>query len=77
MDKRSLSERDICTSPANDPQQSWGFDGEPPEAVMKDSGTRDWTLRGTELQLQLVQLLIRHFLVLDVGSDHRLVAPDR
>jgi hypothetical protein len=29
---------------ANNPQQSWGFDGEPPEAVMKDAGTRDWTL---------------------------------
>jgi RNA-directed DNA polymerase len=29
---------------ANDPQQSWGFGGEPPEAVMKDSGTRDGTL---------------------------------
>jgi hypothetical protein len=29
---------------ANNPQQSWGFEGEPPEAVMKDSGTRDGTL---------------------------------
>jgi hypothetical protein len=29
---------------ANDPQQSWGFEGEPPEAVIKDSGTRDVTL---------------------------------
>ena len=28
---------------ANNPQQSWGFEGEPPEAVMKDSGTRDAT----------------------------------
>jgi hypothetical protein len=28
----------------NNPQQSWGFGGEPPEAVMKDSGTRDGTL---------------------------------
>jgi adenine-specific DNA methylase len=25
---------------ANNPQQSWGFDGEPPEAVIKESGTR-------------------------------------
>ena len=25
---------------ANNPQQSWGFEGEPPEAVIKDSGTR-------------------------------------
>ena len=31
-------------SPANDPQQSWGFGWEPPEAVMKDSGTRDGIL---------------------------------
>ena len=23
--------------------QSWGFDGEPPEAVIKESGTRDGT----------------------------------
>ena len=29
---------------ANNPQQSWGFGGEPPEAVIKDSGTRDGTL---------------------------------
>jgi hypothetical protein len=28
----------------NNPQQSWGFEWEPPKAVMKDSGTRDWTL---------------------------------
>src|SRR5262249_9128240 len=28
---------------ANNPQQSWGFEGEPPEAVIKDSGTRDGT----------------------------------
>jgi hypothetical protein len=35
---------DLLTMPvaaANNPQQSWGFGGEPPEAVMKDSGTRD------------------------------------
>ena len=25
---------------ANNPQQSWGFEGEPPEAVIKNSGTR-------------------------------------
>jgi hypothetical protein len=29
---------------ANNPQQSWGFEGEPPKAVIKDSGTRDGTL---------------------------------
>ena len=29
---------------ANNPQQSWGFEGEPPEAVIKDVGTRDGTL---------------------------------
>ena len=28
---------------ANNPQQSWGFEGEPPEAVIKDSVTRDGT----------------------------------
>src|SRR5262245_37367610 len=28
---------------ANNPQQSWGFEGEPPEAVTKDTGTRDGT----------------------------------
>jgi hypothetical protein len=27
----------------NNPQQSWGFEGEPPEAVIKDFGTRDGT----------------------------------
>jgi hypothetical protein len=31
------------TEIANNPQQSWGFGGEPPEAVIKDSGTRDGT----------------------------------
>jgi DNA invertase Pin-like site-specific DNA recombinase len=35
----------------NNPQQSWGFEWEPPKAVMKDSGTRDWTLWGGKLQL--------------------------
>jgi hypothetical protein len=30
-------------SRANNPQQSWGFEGEPPEAVIKDYGTRDGT----------------------------------
>ena len=29
---------------ANNPQRSWEFEGEPPKAVMKDSGTRDGTL---------------------------------
>jgi hypothetical protein len=33
----------LAASVANNPQQSWGFDGEPPEAVIKDSGTRDGT----------------------------------
>jgi hypothetical protein len=27
----------------SNPQQSWGFDGEPPKAVIKDSGTKDET----------------------------------
>ena len=39
----SVGYRRIYASPMN-PQQSWGFDGEPPEAVMKDSATRDGTL---------------------------------
>jgi hypothetical protein len=39
--------------PINNPQQSWGFKWEPPKAVMKDSATRDWTLWGDKLQLQL------------------------
>jgi hypothetical protein len=47
-----------------------GFDGEPPKTVMKDSGTREWTLWRGQLQLQLVQLLVRHLLVLDMGTDH-------
>jgi hypothetical protein len=28
---------------ANNPQQSWGFEGEPPEAVIMDSGMGDGT----------------------------------
>jgi hypothetical protein len=36
-------------SEINNPQQSWGFEWEPPKAVMKDSGTRDWTLWGGKL----------------------------
>jgi hypothetical protein len=28
---------------ANNPQQSWGFEGEPPEAVIKDLGMSDGT----------------------------------
>jgi hypothetical protein len=34
----------LILGPANNPQQSWGFDGEPPEAVIKESGTTDGTL---------------------------------
>jgi hypothetical protein len=33
----------------NNPQQSWGFEWEPPKAVMKDSGTTDLTLWGGKL----------------------------
>ena len=44
---------------------------------MKDLGTRDWTLWGGELQLQLVQLLVRYLLVLDIGTDHLLAPPGR
>src|SRR6516162_6607339 len=32
--------RSMFLLPANNPQQSWGFEGEPPEAVTKDSGAR-------------------------------------
>jgi hypothetical protein len=42
--KRQLLQKMISARQANDPQQSWGFEGEPPEAVIKDSGTRDVTL---------------------------------
>jgi hypothetical protein len=41
----------------NNPQQSWGFEWEPPKAVMKDSGTRDWTLWGGKLQLHRLRVL--------------------
>jgi len=41
----------------NNPQQSWGFEWEPPKAVMKDSGTRDWTLWGGKLQLRRLRAL--------------------
>ena len=34
----------LRVSEANNPQQSWGFEGEPPEAVIGDPGTRDRTL---------------------------------
>ena len=43
---------------------------------MKDSGTRDGTLSGRELQLQLIQLLVRDLLIFDVGADRLLVPPD-
>src|SRR5262249_34350258 len=65
-----------CGGKANDPQQSWGFGGEPPEAVMKDSGTRDGTLLGQELQFQPVQLLVSDLLTFDVSADRLLIPPD-
>jgi hypothetical protein len=37
---RSRMETVLDWAKANNPQQSWGFDGEPPEAVIKGSGTR-------------------------------------
>jgi hypothetical protein len=37
---------DRVTQAQQNPQQSWGFEWEPPKAVMNDSGTRDWTLWG-------------------------------
>jgi hypothetical protein len=45
------------TPKINNPQQSWGFEWEPPKAVMKDSGTRDWTLWGGKLQLRRLRAL--------------------
>src|SRR5271169_7212068 len=39
--RAGLAEDSDGTAVANNPQQSWGFEGEPPEAVMKDSATRD------------------------------------
>ena len=41
----------------NNPQQSWGFEWEPPKAVMKDSGTRDLTLWGGKIQLRRLRAL--------------------
>jgi hypothetical protein len=41
--KTNLQFRRVYSHAANNPQQSWGFEGEPPEAVTKDSGTRDGT----------------------------------
>jgi hypothetical protein len=66
----------IGTQAANNPQQSWGFEWEPPEAVIKDSGTRAGTSRGCKLQLQLIQPLVRDLLVLDVRADHLLIPSD-
>src|SRR5262245_860284 len=61
---------------ANNPQQSWGFVGDPPEAVIKDSGTREGTLGGRELQLKLIQQLVRHLLIFDIVADRFLVLPN-
>ncbi len=38
--KTALLQKRYSLFRANNPQRSWGFDGEPPEAVMKDSGTK-------------------------------------
>jgi len=35
---RKVLDGDEIDAAANDPQQSWGFVGEPPKAVIKDSG---------------------------------------
>jgi hypothetical protein len=34
----------------HDPQHGWGFEGEPPETVIRDSGTKYGTSRGRKLQ---------------------------
>jgi hypothetical protein len=54
--------------PANNLQQSWRFDWEPPKAVLRDVRTIDWILGRL-----LIQLLVGQFLVSDVGSDHFLI----
>ena len=38
--------RGIKKNVANNLQQSWRFDGEPPKAVLRDFGTIDWILGG-------------------------------
>jgi hypothetical protein len=43
---RQIRRRSICTmhSRANNLQQSWRFDWEPPKAVLRDVWTIDWIL---------------------------------
>jgi hypothetical protein len=43
LDDAAFADQRLRGLEANNPQQSWGFDGEPPEAVIKESGTRDGT----------------------------------
>ena len=65
-------------SPANNPQQTWWFEGEPPEAVIKDLRilVREIRLHEDELQLHLMQLPVRHLLISDIGTDHLLTPLD-
>jgi len=65
-------------SPANNPQQTWGFEGEPPEAVIEDLRilVREIRLHEDELQLHLIQLPVRHLLISDIGTDHLLTPLD-
>ena len=58
---------------ANNLQQSWRFDWEPPKAVLRGVWAIDWILGCWNLQLKLLQLPIGQFLVSDVGPDHFLV----
>ena len=42
---------------ANNLQQSWRFDWEPPKAVLRDVRTVDWIFGWRDLQLKLIQML--------------------
>jgi len=38
--------KQVINLKANNSQQSWEFEGEPPKVVIKDSVTKDWILGG-------------------------------
>ena len=61
----------LIISLANNPLRSWGLEGEPPEAVKKDFGTRD----GTRASLHLIHLLVRHLLMDVVGHQVSFFLP--
>jgi hypothetical protein len=59
------------------PSRAGGLSGEPPKAVIKDYGIRIGTSWWGELEFQLIQLLIRCLLILDVVADNLLVPSNR